>query len=79
MISAAKANANIQGLRINVSLNGAIAIPFQTNSSGEATIKAPVPSRVTKGLLYAQGFVMDASGPLGIAATQGMEVEAFVK
>ncbi|MDP6930999.1 MAG: hypothetical protein QF412_14970, partial [Planctomycetota bacterium] len=79
VISAAKANANVKGLRINVSLNGAIAIPFQTNSSGEATIKAPVPSRVTKGLLYAQGFVMDASGPLGIAATQGMEVEAFVK
>ncbi len=58
-----------------------VVLSLQTDSSGQVHTAIPIPNNAAlSGLsLHAQGFVMDAGGPHGVAASRGKSFEVFVR
>ncbi|MEM7202912.1 MAG: choice-of-anchor B family protein [Planctomycetota bacterium] len=59
----------------------AIAVPVLTDASGAVTLGVPVPDDVqlAQARLYFQAFIADPGAVVGIAATQGIEIQPFAR
>ena len=76
------ASINVGGLNVNVSLAPPVGIiPLATNANGHAELPIAIPNvpGLSGTMVQAQWFVADAAGPLGLSATEGLEVEIIVK
>lgn len=79
-LSPMRQTVSLQGLAINVDLGpGLIAIGATTDAAGKARLPLPISTTITPGTWYVQALIVDpaSASPLGLAATQGMEMEIF--
>lgn len=79
-LSPLRQTASLQGLAINVDLGaGLIAIGVTTDAAGKARFSLPISTTISAGKWHIQAMVVDpaSSSPLGLSATQGMEIEIF--
>lgn len=77
-LSLGRGNTSLGQLPIHVDLRVIAGIfVTATDAQGKSVLPVPVPATVGSGKLYAQGFVVDANGPGGLSATQGVEIELF--
>jgi len=82
VVGAKSANISSNGLWFHVYLVPApYVVGGPTGASGELDLPLPIPNQpsLDKVRLFAQFFVLDASGKLGMSASKGLELELFPK
>lgn len=81
ILSAGRGNLSASGLTINIDLNTTIILTGATNAQGEMRRPLGIPNstNVSGIKLAMQHFVVDAAGPLGLAATKGLEITTFAR
>lgn len=80
VLSTAAASVSAVGIEVLVDFSSAhVSVPVVTGVGGDVKVALPVPEPVLAGKLYVQGVVLDATASIGISATQGLEIELFVR
>lgn len=79
-LSPNRQSVSLQGLNLHVDLGpGLINVPIMTDGSGCARLPRPIAANAADATLYVQALVIDpgSASPLGLSATQGMELQVF--
>jgi len=74
------ASAPLLGVEVLVDLSGPyVAVPVTADAGGTAKVPLPIPDPVISGRLFAQGVLFDPTAAQGISATQGIQLDLFVR
>jgi choice-of-anchor B domain-containing protein len=78
LIGVAPTDLTVFGLNLLIDLaQPHLVISGSTDASGKVKIDFPLPTGLPSARIYVQALVEDPGGPIGLASTQGMEVELF--
>ncbi|MEM7206136.1 MAG: choice-of-anchor B family protein [Planctomycetota bacterium] len=78
LVGVASASVTFRGLPILVDPTQPTLIALATaDGAGNARVALPIPATTPDATLYAQWFAVDAGGPFGFTATEGIEFETF--